>query len=331
MTNYTFSKVLGIRDGNTDQSGSNGSVVDPFSVRNNYGPLAYDHTQIANFTYQWNLPKFVHGSRFLEGGINGWTLSGYTTYQSGAPLQPNGTLNFTYAGGLSVPIEALAGTSSQLPNNSILMPSGLSSNAVNQGTWYGTSQTGGGYAGMIPLVTCDPRKGKPSGAYFNPNCFTTPAFGQLGTFNWPYIKAPAYFDSDLGLYKTFKITESKSIQFRIQATNFLNHPLPQFGLAGTADSTINLQQNTPYTFPVSAMVNNGLPATAPVVNGNPDGSWPCDFAGANNVAPSGGGPVTTCSMTLHSIAATNTNTSTTGKPAFKTGQRVLTFSAKFYF
>jgi hypothetical protein len=34
---------------------------------------------------------------------------------------------------------------------------------------------------------------------------------------------------------------------------------------------------------------------------------------------------------VNSIAPTNTNTTTTGKPAFKTGQRVLTFAAKFYF
>ena len=34
---------------------------------------------------------------------------------------------------------------------------------------------------------------------------------------------------------------------------------------------------------------------------------------------------------LVGVAATNQNNVTTGKPSFKTGQRVLTFSAKFYF
>src|SRR5262249_3753202 len=83
--NYSFSKVLGIRDGNTDQAGTTGSVVDPFNLKNNYGPLAYDHTHIINGTYVWNLPKFVHGNRILGGAVNGWQLSGYTAYQSGAP------------------------------------------------------------------------------------------------------------------------------------------------------------------------------------------------------------------------------------------------------
>ena len=29
---------------------------------NNYGPLAYDHTHILNFSFVWNLPKFIHGN-----------------------------------------------------------------------------------------------------------------------------------------------------------------------------------------------------------------------------------------------------------------------------
>jgi hypothetical protein len=38
-----------------------------------------------------------------------------------------------------------------------------------------------------------------------------------------------------------------------------------------------------------------------------------------------------CTYVVHSIATSNQNTVTTGKPAFKTGQRVMTFSVKFYF
>ena len=46
------------------QRAGNGTVVDPFNIRNNYGPLAYDHTHILNFSYVWNMPKFIHGNRF---------------------------------------------------------------------------------------------------------------------------------------------------------------------------------------------------------------------------------------------------------------------------
>jgi len=309
--NYSFGKVMGIRDGQSDNGPTNGSMVDPFNLRANYGPLAYDHTQIFNATYVWNMPKFVHGNRFLEGAVDGWQLSGYTTYQSGAPLQPNSTLNFTWAGGLTVP---LAGAPN-LPDNSILLPNGLRSNGVNSGTWYGTDQTGGGYEGFYPLVTCDPRN-HASGLYFNPNCFTTPGYGQAGTKIWPYIKSPAYFDSDLGIYKSFKITESKRIEFRVQATNFLNHPLYQFGLGGTGDETINLQKSTPSQYPISSLVNTA-------------GTNPCSVL--NQGHRDATNPNTICDYTMISIAPTNTNATTTGKPNFKTGQRVVTFAAKFYF
>jgi len=324
ILNYSFSKVLGIHDGNTNQGGTNGPIVDPFNLANNYGPLAYDQTHIVNATYIWNMPKFVHGSRWLEGTVNGWQLSGYSTYHSGAPILPNqGLIDFNFAGGLTVPVTGINPSSGyQLPDNSILMPDGLRSTAVNQGTYYGTSQNGGGYPGMLPLLICDPRK-HASGQYFNPNCFSTPQLGELGNFSWPYIRNPAYFDSDLGIYKSFRITENKRIELRVTAQNFLNHPLSQFGLAGTADETINLQQNTTVTIPVSALQN--LPA-----NPGNDAGWPCDWIGGNNIG-SNPATVTSCNYTEHAIAPTNTSTSMTGKPAFKTGQRVVTFAAKFYF
>jgi hypothetical protein len=298
LMNYTFSKVMGIWDGQSDNGPTNGTTVNPFNLQSNYGPLAYDHTQIFNATYVWNMPNFIHGNRILQGAVNGWQLSGYTTRQSGQPIQSNSILNFTWASGLTVP---LAGAP-DLPDNSIPLPNGLKSNAVNAGTWYGTDQTGGGYENFLPQITCDPRN-HAKGLYFNPNCFTTPPLGQLGTLVWPYIHAPAYFDSDLGLYKSFKITESKSLQFRIQSTNFLNHPLPQFGLAGTTDETINLTNH--YT-----MTENSLAECQLLVS-------------STATAP--------CQVPLVGIAPSNTNPTTTGKPAFKTGQRTLLFSAKFYF
>lgn len=298
LMNYTYGKVMGIWDGQSDNGPTNGTTVNPFNLHSNYGPLAYDHSQIINASYVWNLPKFVHGNRILEGGVNGWVLSGYTTRQSGQPIQPNGIMNFTWPGALTVP---LAGAP-DLPNNAIPLPNGLYSNQVNAATWYGTDQTGGGYENFLPQITCNPQN-HAKGQYFNPNCFGVPALGQLGTLEWPYIHAPAYFDSDLGLYKSFRISETKHVDFRIQATNFLNHPLPQFGLAGTTDEMINLTNN--YT-----MTENNLAECQLLIS-------------ASATAP--------CQVPIQGIAASNTNATTTGKPAFKTGQRTLLFSGKFYF
>jgi hypothetical protein len=209
MVNYTFSKVLGIRDGQTNNGAGNGNVVDVFNIDNNYGVLAYDHTHIFNTAYIIGLPSLKRANPLVRGVVNGWQLSGILQLQSGAPIQPNtgGKLNVTFPGGVS--------------NQSVL------------GTDADT---------LVPALTCDPRKGLGSGQYFNPNCFAmpTPHSGQNGSVIWPYIKGPKYFNTDLSLYKTFNIGERQHLQFRVQAFNFLNHAVPtlQYG------SVVNLNFDT---------------------------------------------------------------------------------------
>jgi len=88
LTNYTFSKVLGIRDGQTDNGTGNGTTVDPYNLKNNYDPLHYHHTNIVNASAVWQLPKLIHGNHFAGGAVNGWQLSTYTTYQSGRHGRP---------------------------------------------------------------------------------------------------------------------------------------------------------------------------------------------------------------------------------------------------
>jgi len=310
LTNYTFSKVLGTRDGQTDNGAGNGKAVDPFNLKNNYGPLAYDHSHILNLSYVWNLPKFVHGSRALEGTVNGWQISGYTTYSAGAPIQPNtgGNLNATM-NGLSYPLNGAP----DVPDYTVTLPNGLKSSQINSGTWFGTDQNGGGYTQIVPVVTCDPRH-HASGAYFNPNCFALPGQGHQGTLVWPYLHAPAYFDSDLGLFKSFQITERQKVQFRLSAINFLNHPLGQFGLAGNIDNRLQFTQTSP-------LVLNDI--TAPGATNSQ-----CTTLGLTPTVPGGTG---TCTYQATKLSTTNTNGLTTGKPANKIGQRTLTFALKYYF
>ncbi|HLJ49605.1 MAG TPA: TonB-dependent receptor [Bryobacteraceae bacterium] len=206
-TNYTFSKVLGTRDGQTFNGNQAGAAEYSYNINSNYGVLAYDHSQIFNAAYVINLPSPVHSNAFLKGAVNGWELSGITQAQSGPPLQSltgansNPDLNATYGN----------------------VPAGPVSNS----TYLGTTSTP-----LLPVLTCDPRKGLSSGQYFNPSCFAPPQPGQLGQIIWPYIKGPAFFNSDLSLYKNFAVTEKQKVQFRFDMFNFLNHPLPEFNATG---------------------------------------------------------------------------------------------------
>jgi hypothetical protein len=52
--------------------------------------------------------------------------------------------------------------------------------------------------------------------------------GQAGPNLLPVSFGPAFFDSDLGIFKNFQMTERMKLQLRAQAYNFLNHPLYSF-------------------------------------------------------------------------------------------------------
>ncbi len=206
-TNYSFSKNLGIRDGQTSNGNGDGQDIYPFSIPANYGVLAYDRTNVFNAAYVINLPSPVKDNRLLGGVVNGWVLSGITQVQSGPPLQPltGGTLNVAWPNSM--------GPSDYLGTNAPLS--------------------------TLPMLTCDPRSNLKSGQYFNPSCFAPPTGGADGNVIWPYIKGPAFFNSDLAIYKDFLFKEHQKVEFRFSAFNFLNHPLPQFNQGGAADVNLN--------------------------------------------------------------------------------------------
>jgi hypothetical protein len=238
FTNFTFGKVLGTRDGSTNNGNGNGVVVDPFSLNNNYAQLEYDHTKSFNFSGSYKLPKPVHNNLILGEIVNGWQLSNFTTYQDGVPYQATtGNMNATYN-----QLKTAAGN--PVPSQLITMPNGLQTySGIGEDTvWFGTNQPEQG--GPLPVLICDPRKGTSKGQYFNPNCFAEPLppslghFGQQGQDVWPYIRTPHYWGSDLALFKAFKITEAQRVELRFSATNWLNHPNGQFGIAGNGDNQL---------------------------------------------------------------------------------------------
>jgi hypothetical protein len=201
-------------------SPSNGQAnLNPFNLASNYGIQPGDRRQLFNVAYSIEFGNPIHNSKILAGLANGWQLSGITQIQSGANLtfSNNGPAttsdNFNLGGGLNGAI---------IPGSkSAANPDGI---AINNQSILGTNAVQ-----LNPLVTCDPRSGLGSHQYINGNCFTVPTVvGQNGPTLLPVVYGPGYFNSDLGVFKNFSISESKKLQFRIQAYNFLNHPLWSF-------------------------------------------------------------------------------------------------------
>ena len=196
--NYTYGKALGIVN-----------AWDEFNLDNNYGPLANDRRHIFNAAYSIELPSPVKGNALARGLINGWQFSGITQIQSGANLTANTGGNFN-----------LDTNGTRVPGTDI----GISNRYIN-----GTQSVA-----LRPLLSCDPRSGlSDDRQYVNGSCFSLPTQkGGNGPIIMPHVVGPTFWNSDLGLYKNFNISESKRIQFRFNTYNFLNHPLWSFVSTG---------------------------------------------------------------------------------------------------
>jgi hypothetical protein len=204
---YTFGKGLG------------NNSADSFDMSRTYGPLPWDRTHSVKFAYNIALPafskKYLGNHPVGNALVDGWQLSGNTQFDSGAPVFVTGP---SFPGGLAISMMGL-------------------------GDLGGVHQLSGRYIvgtpdeSAVPLIVCNPTSGLGPQQIFNPSCFQSPTPGNNGNYVIPYIHGPWTNNSDLSLFKNFKVGESKKIQFRAEAFNFLNHPLWGFT---TSDAALRL-------------------------------------------------------------------------------------------
>jgi hypothetical protein len=196
--NYAFAKALGFVS----------PAYDSFNLANNYTVQTSDRTHIFNFAYSIELGNPVR-NKLAGGFVNGWQISGITQVQSGANLTGNRGENF----GLNLNSYKIPGTTFNVSGTSLLGTTGIA---------------------LHPLVTCDPTANLAPNQYINGACFAIPTqIGQNGPTTLPVIYGPAFFNTDLGLFKNFQIKEKMKLQFRANGYNFLNHPLWSFTSSNT--------------------------------------------------------------------------------------------------
>lgn len=201
QANYTWAKSLG--DGVAVNNGGLSGALPDYGVREYWSVLPLDRQHVFSAAYVLNLPKLHSGSSFLRGVANGWQISGITQVESGGQV--------TAAGG------------------------GAGGNSGNTSLNFGLTGTSGNVAllgspdvNLYTNITCDPRQGLQKNQFVNPNCFSLPGPGQIGDGRIPYLPGPMFWNSDLTLLKSFKISERQGLEFRIAAFNFLNHDLLSF-------------------------------------------------------------------------------------------------------
>ena len=176
--------------------------VNPFNYRAEYGISAFDIQQdfVLSYNYQLPLDKLVHSNARLT---EGWAVSGITRFASGLPvtLASNGD-NFL----VDAQNNGINSVSIDLPNVT---------------------------AGNLE-INHNPRNGQP---YFNTALFTPNALGTQGDSPRRPFFGPGVNNWDMAVHKVTKLTESKSLELRIETFNTFNHA--QFYGAGSVDGNIN--------------------------------------------------------------------------------------------
>jgi hypothetical protein len=171
-----------------DQSSNLGEEVNPLNPSLSRALSAFDIRQnfVVSYSYRLPLQRALHAAnRWTEG----WELSGITRFSTGFPV-----------------------TLVNYGDNSLL---GAEPNGINN---YGIDEPDVA-AGPLHL-NGNPRNGLP---YFNTGLFSENALGTPGTASRRFFSGPGMANFDMALLKNLRLSESKSLQFRLEAFNVFNH------------------------------------------------------------------------------------------------------------
>ena len=182
---WTWSKAMNYGD-------SDSAAINPFlnPRMRNYGKAGFDHTHNLAINYIYSLPRAFAkwDNTFSRLALNGWQVSGITSFISGSPL------GLSYSFVQSVDITGATGT-------------GVDSRVILTGN---------------PILPKDQRA--PSHA-FNTSVVQPPLASDFGIGNAPkdVIRGPGTNNWDISLFKDFALGESRRIQFRAETYNTFNH------------------------------------------------------------------------------------------------------------
>jgi hypothetical protein len=253
--NYTFSKALGVLGGF-----NNGRAANPFNLRDEYLPESFDRTHVFNASYTYVEGNAFHfSSHLVNAFVNNWEVSGITNILSGQNLQ-SASANL-----------GLNGTITGAPNPTVGNGSANFSLQVTPQAFLGTPDVV-----LEPAVTCNPSVSG-NHTYINNACFHLPAgIGTQGTYRWPYLRGPGFFDSDLTLTRNIDLHHGQHLSIRIATFNFLNRANTSF------NSNAPQQYQLSYNDVDPTLTNLADPATlASIPNANATGLYKGVFGHAS--------------------------------------------------
>lgn len=184
-----------------DQSSNLGEEVNPLNPALSKALSAFDvaHNFVVSYSYQLPFDRIFESNRLSRG----WVLSGITHLSTGFPV----TL-YNYG------------------DNSLL---GAAPNGVNN---YGVDEPQ--YTPGPLELNHNPRNGNP---YFNTTLFSLQPLGTPGNAKRRFFFGPGVNNYDMALLKNLPVTESKILEFRLEAFNVFNHA--QFYGPASVNGNIN--------------------------------------------------------------------------------------------
>ncbi len=191
LASYTWSKSLDDLPPRAGVTGFDTSSAlpwdDPNRHRFDYGPSEFDHTQRFVASYIWQMPSLKGKNGFVRGVLGDWQFTGLVQAQTGRPI------------------------------------------TVNQGTDISGTGIGldrGTFNGADPYSSGPCANVAPCQVYLNAAAFkvaTDPTikntFGNVGKGS---LRFPGFYSWDMGLSKTFAITEGLRVQLRGEFFNIFN-------------------------------------------------------------------------------------------------------------
>jgi hypothetical protein len=171
-----------------DQSSNVGEEVNPINPGLSRALSAFDvkHNFVVSYAYELPFDRVFHASNRWT---KSWTLSGITHFSSGFPVT---LLNYG--------------------DNSLL---GAEPNGINN---FGVDEPQ--YTPGSLHLNSNPRNGE---SYFNTSLFSLQPLGQPGNAKRRFFYGPGLDNYDMALLKSVPLTESESLQIRLEGFNVFNH------------------------------------------------------------------------------------------------------------
>ena len=194
---YTFSKSF-------DQASSFEGILNPIDPRISRSLSNFDARHRIVISYYWELPiQHYNGAKGKL--LNGWAVSGITTFQTGFPIriqsQADNELMYSFDFELPGEPNQIAPFRTMRPQsngNYFFDPNSFTENASDD------SQ---------PPCT--------AGAVFG--CFDPTLFGSLGNARRTICCGPHISQTDIAVLKTIQLSETKHFDFRAEFFNIFNH------------------------------------------------------------------------------------------------------------